>query len=39
MSLKVEPALVEVKIIPPGFSNTGMSAVNITCGLKGMKMN
>lgn len=30
MNLKVAPASVEVKMIPPRLSNTGMSAVSIT---------
>lgn len=31
MNLKVAPASVEVKMIPPGWLTTGVSAVSMTC--------
>lgn len=34
MNLKVAPASVEVKMIPPGWFTTGTSAVRITCRFK-----
>lgn len=38
MNLKVAPASVEVKMIPPRLSNTGMSAVSITWEFKAASM-